>query len=405
MIKLIKYRIFALRAEVGRLFSARWHAPRGNDIFPLMLASLLSLALLASAQTPAPANPFRGVHMTGWAAGSAKDRARMIAHLKAAGLNAVVIALKDSDGKVFVRGVPEVKELGTYVNAIPNLARCAGDFKAAGIYTVARIALFKDDLLPRKRPDWAVRRPGGGLWLGKGGATWADPYRREVWDYNLAIASAAARAGFDEIQFDYVRFPSDGPVKLCRYSRPRTRQNTEQDLVDFLAEADRRLHPLGVKISIDVFGQTTTDDTGMGIGQHIAAMAAHVDYVCPMMYPSHYRKGSYGIKDPNRDPYRTIERGLRSLSGRLRGLEAKVRPYLQDFSLGYRYGPRQLQDQIFAAARMGVVSWTLWNPGNRYTWAAVPSQAALDAAARAGSLEASETAASTSSVSAVKATP
>jgi hypothetical protein len=343
----------------------------------------------------------RGIHMTGWSAGYPKARRNIIEHMKASGLNMVVIALKESDGRVFVRDVPEVKEIGSYTNAIPDLSACVQDFKQAGIYTVARLALFKDNTLARKRMDWAVRRPNGALWLGKGQAAWADPYRKEVWDYNLAIAEGAAKAGFDEIQFDYVRFPSDGPINLCRYSRAdHTPKTSAADLVEFLAEAAKRLHPLGVKISIDVFGQTTTDDTGMGIGQHISLMADKVDYVCPMMYPSHYYRGVYGIKDPNRDPYRTIHRALGELAGPLRGLEAKVRPYLQDFSLGHHYGPKEVRDQIFAAARMGVTNWTLWNPGNHYTWSAIPEASLIETVTRSAAQEEHEDAAAVSSTSA-----
>ena len=340
---------------------------------PVAVSSPAAVSDPAAVSTqPAAAQPLHGVHITGWAAGVPKTRRVFIREAKAAGLNAVVIALKEYDGLMFVRDVRLAQQTGAYVNAIPDLAACVRDFKAAGFYTIGRIVLFKDNHLARRRPDLAVSRAGGGIWANAKGVAWVDPYRREVWDYNLDIASRAAAAGFDEVQFDYLRFPSDGNTRLCRYSRKdHTDQTARQNLFAFLSSARERLRPLGIKLSVCVFGMTTTDDSGMGIGQHILALARQVDFISPMMYPSHYHKGIYGLKDPNRSPYKTIEYGTRDAVSRL-GAEAwRLRPYFQDFSLGYRYHEAQVRAQILAAARQGVTSWILWNPQNRYTWAAL----------------------------------
>ena len=321
--------------------------------------------MVNSSTTPA----VRGVHFTGWAAGSPRARREFIRHMKEAGLNTVVIALKEYDGRVFVRDVPLAKQIGAFVNAIPDLAGCMKDFKDAGLYTVGRIVLFKDDTLARKRPDLAVRRPDGGLWLNDKGIAWVDPYRREVWDYNVEIAGRAA-IYFDEIQFDYIRFPSDGPTASCRYSRKdHSTITAAKNLADLMLFFRDRLK--GVKLSVAVFGLTTTDQSGMGIGQHLDQFVKEADYVCPMMYPSHYHKGEYGIKNPNRSPYKTIHRGLRDVAA-LGADMSKLRPYLQDFSLGVHYGRNEVRSQIMAAERSGVRNWVLWNPQNRYTWSAVP---------------------------------
>ncbi len=311
----------------------------------------------------------RAVHLTGWGAGSPRVRREFIRHMKQAGLNTVVIALKEYDGVEFVKGVALAKEIGAYANAIPDLEGCVKDFKDAGIYTIGRVVLFKDNTLAHKRPDLAIHKPDGSLWTTDKGMAWVDPYRREVWEYNLEIASRAA-AYFDEIQFDYIRFPSDGPVKLARYSRADNSPATQaKNLADLMAYF--RGHLKGTRISVAIFGLTTTDQSGMGIGQHLSQFIEEADYVSPMMYPSHYAKGEYGIKDPNRAPYLTIHRGLRRVAAL--GTEmAKLRPYFQDFSLGYHYGPAELRAQIFAAARMGVRNWILWNPQNHYTWSAIP---------------------------------
>ncbi len=338
-------------------------------------ASTETAAIAASSSTAAVPPPQHGVHISGWGAGSVKTRRRLIGDIKAAGLNTVVIALKEYDGIMFVPGVPLAKEIGSYARAIPDLPGMVKEFHDAGLYTVGRIALFKDDTLARRKPELAVHRPDGSLWLDKKCA-WADPYRKEVWQYNIDIASRAVAAGFDEIQFDYIRFPADGDVKNCRYSKKdRSKQTDAADLVAFLDFARTTLKPMGAKLSIAIFGLTTTANDGMGIGQHLDAMGSQVDYVSPMMYPSHYHKGEYGIPDPNRDPYKTIHLGLREASDKLGGEIWRLRPYLQDFSLfGVHYGPDKVKAQILAAQRMGVNSWILWNPQNRYTWSAIPKE-------------------------------
>ncbi|MEK7859358.1 MAG: putative glycoside hydrolase [Elusimicrobiota bacterium] len=336
---------------------------------------------LSSEAPAAPAAPdpaatvhraLRGVHMTGWGAGSRKARQALIRGVKDSGLDTVVIALKEYDGLMFVRDVKLSKEIGAYVNAIPDLPAVVKDFKAAGIYTIARIVMFKDNRLARQRPDLAVHRPDGSLWTNDKGVAWVDPYRKEVWEYNLEIAERAAAAGFDEIQFDYIRFPSDGPTRLCRYSRAdHSPQTAAKALLEFLRLARQRLKPLGVDLSIAVFGMTTTDDSGMGIGQRISDMAREVDWISPMMYPSHYAKGEYGIKNPNREPYKTISLGTRDAAARLGADAWKMRPYFQDFSLGVRYREEQVRAQILAAKKNGVTSWLLWNAQNNYTWGAM----------------------------------
>jgi hypothetical protein len=317
-------------------------------------------------------DPVRGVHVTGWAAGSSKFRSRMVREIKEAGLNAVVIALKEYDGKVFVRDVPLTREIGSYVNAIPDLRACVEDFRSAGIRTIGRIVLFKDDILAAKRPGWAVKTPDGDVWRNKKGVAWVDPYRREVWEYNLAIASRAAAAGFDEIQFDYVRFPSDGKVSLCRYSRPDHNAATAaENIRQFLVTAREALKPFRVGMSICLFGMTTSAGTDMGIGQRITDLTREVDAVSPMMYPSHYYKGELGVKNPNKEPFRIIRRGIRDAVARLGPEAVKLRPYFQDFSLGVRYDAEKVRAQILAAQRFGITSWILWNPQNRYTWSAL----------------------------------
>ena len=326
----------------------------------------------APAEAPASTATFRGVHFTGWAAGSTKARRRFAAEMKGAGFNAVVIALKDYDGHMFVRDVPLAVKTGAFTNAIPDLPGAVKDFKDLGIYTIARIAIFKDDHLARARPDLAVHFPDGRIWANDKGTAWVDPYQKEIWDYVIDIASRAAAAGFDEIQFDYIRFPSDGKTRQCRYSRKdHSAASASAALREFLVLAGARLKPLGVKLSIDTFGLTTSVDNGMGIGQTLDQMADLVDFVSPMMYPSHYAHGEYGLKNPNRAPYETIRHGVKDALERLAPRPESMRPYLQDFSMGVRYTPAHVRAQILAAEEQGVRGWILWNAQNHYSWSAV----------------------------------
>ncbi|MDE2291275.1 MAG: putative glycoside hydrolase [Elusimicrobia bacterium] len=362
-------------------------------MWTLLIAAALA-AVPACGAEPSTAS-VRGVHLTAWVAGSGPERRAFLAHTEGTLINAVVVPVKESDGEVYIPGVAEAKELGTQRIAIPNPEFLVRDIKARGLRAIARVVVFKDDALARSRPQWAVKDSRGGLWRTRGGSHWMDPYNREVWDYNLAIALAAVKDGFDEVQFDYMRFPADGDTRRCRYSRVDHSSATAVAALDeFLGEAHRRLEAAGAAMSVDVFGLTTSAHNDMGIGQSLRKMARVVDAVSPMMYPSHYAKGSYGLKDPNREPYKIVLWGLRDAKRRVGGA-ARLRPYLQDFSLGYRYGPQQVRAQLRAARRQGVRSWILWNPLNRYTWSALgPWTAADDAVPAAPAAQASTSAAS-----------
>ncbi|MFA6029199.1 MAG: putative glycoside hydrolase [Elusimicrobiota bacterium] len=318
----------------------------------------------------------RAVHLTAWVAGAPKSRRAFLDKLKGTVVNTVVVPLKETDGRVYVPGVKSAAEYGTYEAAIPDPEALLRDLRAQNLKAVARIVVFRDELLSRKHPEWAVRNPEGGVWRNQNRAAWMDPYRKVVWDYNLDLAVRAAELGFDEIQFDYIRFPTEGNTRACRYVRSdHSRNSAISNLVEFLRHARRRIDPTGKPISIAVFGMTTTSKDDMGIGQEIDRLAPLVDYISPMMYPSHYYKGEYGLASPNREPYKIIHRGLRDAKSRLKEQAPKLRPYLQDFSLfGVRYGPQQVKAQILAAHLQGVESWILWNASNNYTWSVLTPQ-------------------------------
>jgi hypothetical protein len=348
-------------------------------IRPLFADVSSSTVSVSSSAVPAPSytltpstSPIRAIHVTCWQVSSKKYRAYLDRMFKETMVNAVTIDIKEYKGEVYIP-VKMAKEVGAFVNAIPDLPAYLAELKKRGIYTIARQVCFKDDIMPRKRPALSVHNQQGEIWYDKHHNTWLDAHNKEAHRYNLLIALQASEMGFDEIQFDYIRFPTDGNLKAIRYPIAHTRQSASDALVEFLAQAHQLLTPRGTRISIDVFGLTTSDNTGMGIGQLIVPMTEQVDYVCPMVYPSHYAKGEYRIPNPNTEAARTVHHALRDAIKTLGPAQAhKLRPYLQDFSLfGVHYGTKEVRAQIQAAADLGIMDWTLWNPRCVYTLTAL----------------------------------
>lgn len=312
---------------------------------------------------PVIAPEVRGVYLTSWKAGNSRYVEELLQFAEKAGINAIVVDVKDDSGHISY--ISEAGGAASLTKFDPR--ELLERFRAKGIYTIARIVVFKDPFLAKHRPDLAVRHSRGGLWQDRKGLYWVDPYNARVWDYNIAIAKEAAGLGFAEIQFDYIRFTSDGPITECRYPSQDERSKTEV-IRGFLQRAGRELHPLGVKISADVFGLTCSVRDDLGIGQQLEEMAAEVDVICPMVYPSHFYAGQYQIADPDRSPYQTVRRSLEDAKKRLEAsnLSTIIRPWLQDFSLKSRYGREEIQAQINAVEDAGLREWIFWNPSNNY---------------------------------------
>lgn len=305
----------------------------------------------------------KGMHLTALTMGSQFFKDKIDDLVDNTEMNAVVIDVKEIDGKIAIKGV--AGDLA-YSKSVPDPMQYVQSLKERNVYIIARLVCFRDNTMPRKKPELAVKTSNGQLWEDYKKLTWLDPYNQKARDYILDLAEAVADMGFDEIQFDYIRFPSDGNVAECRYKVERTSTTASQAIVEFLRQAKKRLAPKNIKISIDVFGLTTTATTDMGIGQKIVEMTEHVDYVSPMVYPSHYRKGDYGIPHPNKEPYRTVYIALQGAKKRIP--VEKLRPWLQDFSIrGVKYGPEEVQAQIQACVDCDVTTWLLWNPACKYT--------------------------------------
>ena len=319
----------------------------------------------ARAATPmhvAPPSEIRGVHVT---MALASLPGKLQQYLVIPGLNTIELDVKDENGKVgFVPAeVPLANRIGA-AGPYYKAKRAVRLVHAHGIYLIGRVVTFEDPVLSVKHPEMAVHTSDGSLWLNNAGLGWTNPYDRRVWKYNVDVAAAAARAGFDEIQFDYVRFPSDGDLSLIRYpgAHPQAMRWT---IPAFAQYAAKRLHPLGARVSVDVFGLSATRD--LGIGQLPRRLSRYVDGVYPMTYPSHYNPGEYGLSAPDDEPGQVVSRSLADFRRALEGRKTRLTPWLQDFSLGRTYALLDVQEQIAAARAHGTQGFLLWNPLGVYT--------------------------------------
>jgi hypothetical protein len=330
----------------------------------------------------------RGVYVNRWAA--LGDRGwQLIGLASRSEVNALVIDVKDDRGFVLYRSrVPLARAIGADTNRPmrhERLRAMLDSMRAHHIYPVARIVVAKDPLLANAKLDWAIRRKAdpSAPWRDKKGNPWLDPHQDGPWRYAADLACEAVDLGFSEIQFDYVRFPDDKRLVLDA-TFPLARGRVRAQVIrDQLLATHQRLAPLGVPITADVFGLTATDTTDMGIGQKWEQFVNTMDVVLPMMYPSHYNLGSYGIANPNAHPYETIAHGLRDAHRRSAAVPgaATLRPWYQDFTLGPpHYSATEVRAQIEAGYANGVQGWVLWNPRSVYTEGAIrnaPERAAM----------------------------
>jgi hypothetical protein len=285
-------------------------------------------------------------------------------------LNTLVIDVKGDRGMINYRStIPLASEVGAQkIITVRDMKGLLKSLKEKGIYTIARIVVFKDNLLAFSKPGLAIKAPGGEIWLDKERLAWVDPTRKEVWDYNIDIAEEAARLGFDEIQFDYVRFPD--AIGLT-FSLPNTEENRVNSITGFLKKARERLTPYNVFLAADLFGYISWNLNDTLIGQRLEDVAPVLDYLSPMLYPSGFQFGIPGYRIPVASPYEIVYLTLKRGQERTRIQPARFRPWIQafrDYAFDKRYfTAKEIRDQINAAEKFGSNGWMLWNPQNRYT--------------------------------------
>ena len=331
---------------------------------------------------PLPAGPLevklspftpKALYLSFYGVGSKALRGPAMKLIEETELNALVIDVKGDRGMIPYRSsVPLAAEVGGQkIITVRDAEGLMASFKEKGVYTIARIVVFKDNLLAGARPDLAVKTPSGEPWRDRESLAWVDPFRKEVWDYNIQIAVEAAKLGFDEIQFDYVRFPdSHSP----RFSQPNTEEARVKAITGFLQEARSKLAPYNVFTAADIFGYVCWNLNDTDIGQKLDPMASAVDYLSPMLYPSGFQFGIPGFRNPVQNPYEIVYLSLKKAQERTKISPLRFRPWLQAFK-DYAFDRRQfngkeLRDQISASEKFGSQGWMLWNPVNQYTAAA-----------------------------------
>lgn len=285
-------------------------------------------------------------------------------------LNALVIDVKGDRGLIaYKSAVPLAAEAGAQkFVTIRDIRGLIASLREKGIYTIARIVVFKDDPLASAKPQWAVKANGGTVWRDREDLAWTDPFLKEVWDYNIDIAEEAARNGFDEIQFDYVRFP-DAPG--LGFSMPNTEENRVRAVNGFLAQARERLIPYNVFLAADIFGYVCWNLDDTGIGQRLESLPPLLDYLSPMLYPSGFKYGIPGYPYPVENPYQIVRLTLKRAAERTGLPGVRFRPWLQafrDYAFDRRvFSERQIRAQIQAAEDSGADGWMMWNPQNLYS--------------------------------------
>jgi len=322
-----------------------------------------------------PAPPIKALYVNAWAFGSPKLW-HLVRLADSTEINAFVVDVKDDTGCLLYESKVEVaRQIGATrcIRARDAQARL-DTLKAHDIYAIARIVVAKDPLLAERRPQWSVQqRDVGGLWRDRIGSAWVDAYNDSVWIYAAQLAEEAVHMGFDEVQFDYVRFPDEPKEAMANAVFPSRRKGeTQRSAVRAsVAMIVQRLEPLGVPVTFDIFGLTASATGDLGIGQVWEDFTSVADVVLPMVYPSHYYPGSYGYARPNANPYAIVKNALREAIERSRtqAKSAAIRPFLQGFTLGRRlprYTPHEIREQIRAAEELGIESWVLWNPRSVY---------------------------------------
>jgi hypothetical protein len=284
-------------------------------------------------------------------------------------MNALVIDVKGDRGFIpFKVDIPLAEEVGAQKTILfKDMKAIVDSLKEQNLYLIARIVVFKDDPLAAARPQWAVKNKGGGVFRDRERLRWIDPFYREPWDYNIAIAKAAAAVGFDEIQFDYVRFPDNRKVG---FSKPANQDSRTEAITGFLKAAHQALAPYNVMVAADIFGYVMWNLDDTGIGQKVDAALEAVDVVCPMLYPSGYQFGIPNYKNPVKNTYEIVYLSLKRAQERTGANPLRFRPWIQAFRdyafRGGDFSEERMRIQIKASDKFGASGWMFWNPRNVY---------------------------------------
>ena len=318
-----------------------------------------------------PPGIVRGLYLNRFAVHSAKKMQKLIAIADTTEINAFVIDMKDEFGLNYHSSDSAIRRNAGTMGKVRDLKALLDTLKAHDILTVARIVVFKDSVTARVNPQWTIRQPDGSIWRDHKGLAWVNPYERALWDYTIGIAEELVRLGFEEIQWDYIRFPEPYKSLPPQVFPGASGVTKPQAIAEFLKTADARLDKLGVRSTADIFGLVTTVNGPLEIGQEWEKVAPVTDVLLPMVYPSHYPRGAFGVARPNAEPYKIVFTAIDKARQRNAKLgitkPEHVRPWLQAFSIGQPpYGAAEVEAQMQAVYDAGYDGWVLWHPGSNY---------------------------------------
>lgn len=311
----------------------------------------------------------KGVYYSGNSLASSKMM-RQLSELKQAGINAVVFDVKDVGGTVNYKShVPMIVELNTHEKRpIDDVVTLIRNFKELDLYVIARIAVFRDHLLATKSPDMAIKsKRTGGIWNQGSKELWVDPTKQSVWDYNIALACEIATMGVDEVQFDYIRFPTTGDLSDAQYAYDFGKKIKVETITQFLAKAKNELHKLNTAVSIDIFGVAAwqKEEDVYKLGQKIELLARNCDVISPMLYPSHFNDNFDGYANPGDEPYYFIATGNKKLQAIAPNI--LIRPWLQAFKWRVsNYNEDYILAQVNACIDTNTYGYLFWNASNDY---------------------------------------
>ena len=315
--------------------------------------------------------PVRAIYMTSWVAGTPNWRRELVKFVEDSELSSIVIDVKDYSGRIaFETHDPVIESIGSEEDRVPDMREFIEELHRKNIYVIARITAFQDPYFSKAYPALAVEDSRGGLWKDKNGITYVDPLSREFWDYLIRIARASERIGFDELNFDYIRYPSDGLMQYIEYPLTKPSFKKADVIEEFFQYLSANLEDVGVPLSADLFGFVTEHEDDLNIGQILERAEPYFNYLAPMVYPSHYPRGFSGYQNPASHPYEIVLQAMQRGSERLRlasSTPAKLRPWIQDFDLGAVYDAAMVKKEKQAVYDAGLDSWMAWDAANRYT--------------------------------------
>ncbi|MHB0978219.1 MAG: putative glycoside hydrolase [Minisyncoccota bacterium] len=356
------------------LFKVSYSNVLGNNETDLGVGTTTPVFVATHVETP---DAVKGIYITACVAGTPSWRDNLKKLIETTELNSVVIDIKDYSGTISFLD-PDFPQENVSGCRVADMKEFVAELHKSNIYVIGRITVFQDPFYTKLHPELAVKKKSdGGVWKDHKGLAFIDVGAKPYWDYIIDLSKKSYALGFDELNFDYIRYPSDGNMKDTNYTWTIGSSTKPQMLRSFFSYLHENLKDTGVKISADLFGMTTTNNDDLGIGQVLEDTLEYFDFVDPMVYPSHYPPTWNGFKNPAEHPYEVIklsmqggidkEQALQVSLGISTSTPSKLRPWLQDFDMGANYGVAEVRAQIKATYDIGLTSWLIWDAGNKYT--------------------------------------